>query len=506
MRWIPFATIALFLTVPAQAAQEDLSADQLEARAERVVVAAVSSLETRWAGNGRGDLETVAWLSVEDTLAGEHEEAIALVLAGGHREDFGTWVPDEPTLLADRRYRLLLVHDDLGRWRILGGHAGVAALDLLPCYSFTGVDWTHQSHPVEEDFSLNVQSFPDGMASDEAVEQAYQRALDGWNHDGGARVYAPYGGHTTNSQYGSDNGVNVAMYTSSTWGSALAMATYSYMGGGQMSDCDIEFYGSNNGGGLSWHFDVNSSASAHAFDFTHVAMHELGHCLGLSHSNQGAAIMYAYSSPGSGEAARHLHSDDIAGLQAIYGVATVDLVVTDAWFETAGEFDDGDDVLDRDEVFELHVVLRNQGNGMAVDVLGFLKGSEGWVKVDPDPVPLGDLLAGSSSGTLADALVFPLTVLPGCDEDGSIELFVEIDDAAGNQWTTESWTLQYQCEGAHGGGDDDDDDDNRPHGGGVETGGSGCTCSAIAAGEAGGAAIGGLALLTALRSARRRRR
>ena len=508
MRWIVVLSLACSWTLagPARAVQEDLTPEQLEARAERVVVAEVTSLETRWTGTERGDLETVAWLVVEDTLVGEHEDALALVLAGGHREDFGTWVPDEPVLAADRRYRLVLAHDDLGRWRVLGGHAGATPLGHLPCYGLSGVDWTHQAHPVEEDFSLNVQSFPAGVGSDDAVEEAYQRALDGWNLEGGAQVYAPYGGHTTNNQYGSDNGVNVALYTSSTWGTALALATYYYMGGGQMSDCDIEFYGSNNSGSVTWHFDQDTSASNHAYDFAHVAMHEMGHCLGLGHSNQSAAIMYAYSSSGSGESARHLHSDDIAGLQAIYGVATVDLVVTDAWFESGGETDDGDDALDRDEVFELHVVLRNQGSGTAADVLGYLVAPESWVKTDPDPVPLGDLPAGSSSGTLADELVFPLTLLPGCDEGGSIDLSVEVEDADGNQWTSESWTLQYQCEGDPGGDDDDDDDDDRPHGGGTETGGSACTCSAPVGGEVHALTWVGLAMLAALRRDRRRRR
>ena len=172
MRWIVVAVLAWTWTPagPARAAQEDLTLAELEARAERIVVAEVTSVETRWAGNDRGDLETVAWLSVEQTLAGEPAAAVAVVLGGGHRGDIGTWIPDEPVLVADRRYRLLLARDELDRWRVLGGHAGAEPLEPLPCYGLNGVDWSYHAHPVEEDFVLNVQSFPDGLASDDVTD------------------------------------------------------------------------------------------------------------------------------------------------------------------------------------------------------------------------------------------------------------------------------------------------------------------------------------------------
>ena len=48
-----------------------------------------------------------------------------------------------------------------------------------------------------------------------------------------------------------------------------------------------------------------------------VAVHELGHSLGLRHSNVEDAIMYAYY-PGY-RANLQLDRDDIEGMQAIYG-------------------------------------------------------------------------------------------------------------------------------------------------------------------------------------------
>lgn len=53
------------------------------------------------------------------------------------------------------------------------------------------------------------------------------------------------------------------------------------------------------------------------YDFYTVALHELGHSLGLGHSNVFGSVMY----PFYGGALRTLTADDIAGIQAIYGVS-----------------------------------------------------------------------------------------------------------------------------------------------------------------------------------------
>jgi Matrixin/Putative peptidoglycan binding domain/CARDB len=71
------------------------------------------------------------------------------------------------------------------------------------------------------------------------------------------------------------------------------------------------------------HFDdaetwtVNLPVPGGGIDLVTVAIHELGHSLGLAHSNNTNAIMYAYY----GGANRTLTSDDIAGIQALYGSA-----------------------------------------------------------------------------------------------------------------------------------------------------------------------------------------
>ncbi|XP_057992901.1 metalloendoproteinase 3-MMP-like [Hevea brasiliensis] len=107
------------------------------------------------------------------------------------------------------------------------------------------------------------------------------------------------------------------------------------------ADIKIGFYRGNHGDGSSFdgrggilahafapqdgrfHYDADETwavgATPGAIDLETVALHEIGHLLGLGHSSVEGAIMFARIPPGS---TKGLHSDDIQGIRALYKICS----------------------------------------------------------------------------------------------------------------------------------------------------------------------------------------
>ena len=79
---------------------------------------------------------------------------------------------------------------------------------------------------------------------------------------------------------------------------------------------DIHFNNTQNKGQITWVDDPYDLFADSTIDFYTVVLHEIGHSLGLDHSDDPTSVMAMYSAHG---ALRDLTADDIAGIRAIYG-------------------------------------------------------------------------------------------------------------------------------------------------------------------------------------------
>jgi hypothetical protein len=292
----------------------------------------------------------------------------------------------------------------------------VLLLATAPAFAWngSGVDWTWQGSPVDEPFELNVESFePVGPA--DRVEDVFVRALRTWTVESDADLVLEYGGRSpVTRQGGGDDDHDVVAFGSVNFAAGLAVATTWEGGRGELVDCDITVHRRNGYGAIDWHV-ADSGAPYGSFDLANTLTHELGHCLGLAHSQFTDALMTPYVTSGLGERDRHLTPDDRTGVQALYGAVSPTLEVVDA---TA------DGPVQRGRV-RVAVVVANTGDGSAFDVV---------LEAGGDARELGDVGSDTPVGRRVgpDAVTADLDVDVGCPAR-SVPLEVTLTDARGRE-------------------------------------------------------------------------
>ena len=183
----------------------------------------------------------------------------------------------------------------------------IASTGALSAYVLKGYAWPVRTVPYYVN-AANLDIDPS------EAEAAIRAGAETWATQSSAGIALTYAGTTTGSSI-VNNGRNEVFFRNDSNGSAIA-TTYSWYSGSSIIDTDIVFWDA------AFTFFSGTAGCSGGFYIEDVVAHEFGHALGLGHSADSTATMYASASYCS-QSFRVLASDDIAGIESIYpAVAT----------------------------------------------------------------------------------------------------------------------------------------------------------------------------------------
>ncbi len=166
------------------------------------------------------------------------------------------------------------------------------------------------------------EKIPDYLTKEQVWNQV-QTAIDNWNASPDANIQLTLAGWT-NAEVGHDDGgynanVIIIRHEPGSWshGRKLGNASTRFNSEtGQMWGCDVEVNGVAHG------ISINGRPSGMEIDLQSTVLHELGHCLGLAHSNVPGSVMEEQII--LGDVRQALTQDDINGVESNHPLESED--------------------------------------------------------------------------------------------------------------------------------------------------------------------------------------
>ena len=175
---------------------------------------------------------------------------------------------------------------------------------ITTAYSTLGHKWGVQQVP----YYVNPSN---KYMSESAALSAIQAAASNWTAQSNANILLYYMGRTSTSSI-SDNGRNEVFFRDVSEGGMAGRTIVWWDGTGKIIETDTVFYT----GSYSFLAD-GAACPGSAFYLQDAATHELGHALGLGHSDVSTATMAPYLNACS-TSFRTLDADDVAGIESLY--------------------------------------------------------------------------------------------------------------------------------------------------------------------------------------------
>jgi Matrixin len=210
---------------------------------------------------------------------------------------------------------LLLPTQEAGAWSLVGGNLAQTERDFRVFNNFTDAAANNNTTPDDQ--------FP-GYTG--AVMAIWKGSIEWGSELHGDGTGDP---HQNGGLGSGDANFDPSFQGLATGVGSISANVHSELSGGSGGTLAFTEWSSGAGWRIRYYADWTwndgpgtSIGSGNNYDLQGVACHEYGHALGLGHSAVSNQVTMWPSATGRGIVGRSIHSDDVAGLQAIYGAAS----------------------------------------------------------------------------------------------------------------------------------------------------------------------------------------